>query len=127
MYQSFLFSQGLGDVKENIISTFEESIERIFEMTTKDCSNRDIELAIWDGLLESARMTMSVALGLLCCRVTEDDIRERGLTDDQVRLRNDKDYTYVAAWEFQGVEEKPKLHKEKLEFEYVKLATRSYK
>lgn len=95
MYQSVLLSQGLGDVKKNIISAFEESIERIFEMTTEDCSNRDIELAIWDGLLESARMTMSVALGLLCCRVTEDDIKVRGLTDDQVRLRNDKDYRYT--------------------------------
>lgn len=95
MYQSFLLSQGLGDVKDNIISTFESNLERIFEMTATDCSNRDIEVAIWDRLLESARMTMSVALGLLCCRVTEDDIKARGLTDDQVRLRNDEDYRYT--------------------------------
>lgn len=42
-------------------------------------------------------------------------------------VRNDKDYAYVAAWEFKGDGKKPELHKEPLEFENVKLATRSYK
>jgi len=41
--------------------------------------------------------------------------------------RNDKDYAYVAAWEYTGEGKAPKLHKEKLEFDVVKLATRSYK
>lgn len=41
--------------------------------------------------------------------------------------RNDKDFCHVAAWEFQGVGQKPNLHKENLDFENVKLATRSYK
>ena len=53
--------------------------------------------------------------------------REEYQTEEGEALRNDKDYSYVAAWEYQGVGEKPKLHKEPLEFEYVKLATRSYK
>ena len=38
-----------------------------------------------------------------------------------------ENYAYVAAWEFNGVGEEPTLHKEQLEFEYVKLAQRSYK
>ncbi|HSN92530.1 MAG TPA: fumarate reductase/succinate dehydrogenase flavoprotein subunit [Anaeromyxobacteraceae bacterium] len=41
--------------------------------------------------------------------------------------RNDKEFAYVAAWESKGVGETPTLHKEPLEFEYVHLATRSYK
>ena len=41
--------------------------------------------------------------------------------------RNDNDYLYVAAWEFAGVGKEPKLHKEPLVYEEVKLATRSYK
>jgi succinate dehydrogenase / fumarate reductase flavoprotein subunit len=41
--------------------------------------------------------------------------------------RNDEDYAYAAAWEWQGVGEQPVLHKEELTFEYVKLAYRSYK
>src|SRR5918994_2007251 len=42
-------------------------------------------------------------------------------------LRDDDDFSYVAAWEFTGVDEKPVLHKEDLGFEAVELAQRSYK
>ncbi len=41
--------------------------------------------------------------------------------------RNDEEYSYVAAWEYKGIGEKPELHKEELTFENVKLAVRSYK
>ena len=41
--------------------------------------------------------------------------------------RNDEEYTYVSAWQYTGEQNAPVLHKEPLEFEYVKLATRSYK
>ena len=42
-------------------------------------------------------------------------------------VRNDKNFSYVSAWEYTGVGKKPNLHKESLEFENVQLATRSYK
>lgn len=48
-------------------------------------------------------------------------------TADGEAQRNDNDFLYVAAWEFTGVGKEPKLHKEPLEYEEVKLATRSYK
>jgi succinate dehydrogenase / fumarate reductase flavoprotein subunit len=48
-------------------------------------------------------------------------------TPDGEALRNDADYAYVAAWEWKGERTAPALHKEKLEFEYVHLAQRSYK
>ena len=48
-------------------------------------------------------------------------------TPDGEAVRNDADYTYVAAWEHTGVGNKPNLHKEPLVFENVELATRSYK
>jgi succinate dehydrogenase / fumarate reductase flavoprotein subunit len=48
-------------------------------------------------------------------------------TEDGEALRNDEDFSYVGAWEFTGVDVKPELHKEPLEFEYVHLAQRSYK
>jgi succinate dehydrogenase flavoprotein subunit len=47
-------------------------------------------------------------------------------TEDGEALRNDRDFAYVAAWEFTGVGEKPNLHKEALGFEAVQLAQRSY-
>jgi len=52
--------------------------------------------------------------------------REEYQTEEGEALRNDDDYAYAAAWEFQEVG-KWQLHKEPLEFENVKLATRSYK
>ena len=53
--------------------------------------------------------------------------REEYQTEDGEALRNDDDFCYAAAWEYTGVGSKPTLHKEKLEFENVQLATRSYK
>ncbi len=41
--------------------------------------------------------------------------------------RNDAEFSYVGAWEFNGVSEEPTLHKEPLVFENVKPSTRSYK
>jgi succinate dehydrogenase / fumarate reductase flavoprotein subunit len=41
--------------------------------------------------------------------------------------RDDENYCYAAAWEFKGVDREPELHKEPLQFEFVKLAVRSYK
>jgi succinate dehydrogenase / fumarate reductase, flavoprotein subunit len=46
-------------------------------------------------------------------------------TPDGEAKRNDDEFLYVAAWEYAGGA--PKLHKEPLEYEEVKLATRSYK
>jgi succinate dehydrogenase / fumarate reductase flavoprotein subunit len=41
--------------------------------------------------------------------------------------RDDQNFSYVAAWQFQGVGREPILHKEPLEFEEVHLTKRSYK
>ncbi len=46
-------------------------------------------------------------------------------TEEGEALRDDEQFAYVAAWDFTG--ERPVLHKEELEFEYVKPAVRSYK
>jgi succinate dehydrogenase / fumarate reductase flavoprotein subunit len=52
--------------------------------------------------------------------------REEHQTPDGEAVRNDEDFSYVAAWEY--VEPgKWNLHKEDLKFEFVELATRSYK
>jgi succinate dehydrogenase / fumarate reductase flavoprotein subunit len=50
-------------------------------------------------------------------------------TQDGEAARNDAEYSHVSAYEFTGENIKMnwQLHKEKLEFENVKLATRSYK
>lgn len=52
--------------------------------------------------------------------------REEYQFEDGEAKRDDENYSYVAAWEFAG-ENQWNLHKEPLEFEYVKPAIRSYK
>jgi succinate dehydrogenase / fumarate reductase flavoprotein subunit len=41
--------------------------------------------------------------------------------------RNDKEFTYVAAWEYMGEGKEPKLHKEPLTFKAIELKQRNYK
>ncbi len=48
-------------------------------------------------------------------------------TEEHEAKRDDENCSYVAAWEFQGVDKEPILHKEPLIFEYVKPTERSYK
>ena len=53
--------------------------------------------------------------------------REEYRTPEGEAKRNDEEYAYVAAWEFNGVGKEPILHKEELEFNDIELKTRSYK
>ena len=53
--------------------------------------------------------------------------REEHQTAENEALRDDENFRYSAAWEFKGVDQPAELHKEQLEFNDVKLATRSYK
>jgi succinate dehydrogenase / fumarate reductase flavoprotein subunit len=53
--------------------------------------------------------------------------REESQTPEGEALRDDERFSYVAAWEFQGVGREPVLHKEPLEFEEVHPTQRSYK
>ena len=53
--------------------------------------------------------------------------REEHQTKEGEALRNDKEYNFVSAWEYNGEPSKAILHKEKLTFENVELKTRSYK
>ena len=48
-------------------------------------------------------------------------------TDEGEAKRDDENFSYVAAWEFKGVGQRPVLHKEPLDFDYVKPSQRSYK
>jgi succinate dehydrogenase / fumarate reductase flavoprotein subunit len=53
--------------------------------------------------------------------------REEYQTPEGEALRDDANFSYVAAWEYQGPGRPPALHKEPLEFEYVHPSQRSYK
>ncbi|MGE0392193.1 MAG: fumarate reductase/succinate dehydrogenase flavoprotein subunit [Vicinamibacterales bacterium] len=53
--------------------------------------------------------------------------REESQTPDGEAQRDDANFSYVAAWEFQGVGKEPTLHREPLVFEEVHPTQRSYK
>jgi len=53
--------------------------------------------------------------------------RQEFQTPDGEALRDDEHFAYVAAWEYQGSEKSPALHKEPLVYEEVHMSTRSYK
>jgi succinate dehydrogenase flavoprotein subunit len=52
--------------------------------------------------------------------------REESQTPEGEALRDDENYSYVAAWEFKGIGRQSELHKEPLQFEEVHPMQRSY-
>ena len=53
--------------------------------------------------------------------------REEYQTEEGEALRDDKNFTYTAAWEYKGNPKDAVLHKEKLAYENIEVKTRSYK
>ena len=53
--------------------------------------------------------------------------REEYQTSEGEALRDDDNYTFVSAWEYQGEDNTPKRHKEDLNFKEVTPTQRSYK
>jgi len=53
--------------------------------------------------------------------------REESQTEGGEAERDDKNYSYVSAWEYKDDNQAPQLHKEELKFDFVKPTVRSYK
>ena len=53
--------------------------------------------------------------------------REEHQTEEGEAKRNDQDFMYVGCWEYKGEDQKPELHKEELNYEFVKVQQRNYK
>ncbi len=87
------------------------------------------------SLERAGRVDDFFELGMAMCRDALDreescggHFRTEHQTDEGEAQRDDENFSYVAAWEFQGgVDEPEVLHKEPLAFEYVKPTQRSYK
>ena len=47
--------------------------------------------------------------------------------EDGEAKHDDENFSFVGAWEYQGADKAPILHKEPLVYEEVKMSTRSYK
>ncbi|MCB0326603.1 MAG: fumarate reductase/succinate dehydrogenase flavoprotein subunit [Bdellovibrionales bacterium] len=53
--------------------------------------------------------------------------REEHQTSEGEAKRDDENFSHVSVWEYTGANQTPVMHKENLEFEYVKPTQRSYK
>ena len=53
--------------------------------------------------------------------------REEFQTSDGEAIRDDENFKFVSAWEFNNDPTKPILHKEDLKYEEIEIKTRSYK
>ena len=53
--------------------------------------------------------------------------REEHQTEEGEAKRNDEQFMYVGCWEYKGDDQKPELHKEELNYEFVKVQQRNYK
>ncbi|MDR3329178.1 MAG: fumarate reductase/succinate dehydrogenase flavoprotein subunit [Prevotellaceae bacterium] len=54
-------------------------------------------------------------------------LREEMQTEEGEAKRDDANFMYVSAWEYAGLNSEPLLHKEPLNYEFIKVATRNYK
>ncbi|MBP5327695.1 MAG: fumarate reductase/succinate dehydrogenase flavoprotein subunit [Bacteroidales bacterium] len=107
----------------------------------------ELEKEFWQsvnvpGTIESFNPEMEKALRLadyfeLARLITADALhrkescgghfRTESQTEEGETKRDDENFMYVAAWEYQGHSKPETLHKEELNYEHIKIATRNYK
>ena len=114
-----------------------EAIQRIPAIREEFWANVNVpgsDAELNQALERAGRVADFLELGELMCRDAlhrEEScgghFRVEHQTEDGEARRDDDRFAYVAAWQHRGDGAEPCLVSEPLEFEYVKLATRSYK
>ena len=119
--------QGLKEAIKDIQQLRKEFYENVKVPGSADEFNQELEKA--------TRVADFLELGEAMCLDALDrtescggHFREESQTDEGEALRDDENYTYVAAWEYTGTPSEAQLHKEKLEYNNIELSfSRSYK
>jgi succinate dehydrogenase / fumarate reductase flavoprotein subunit len=118
--------EGLETALQKIPALREEFWENAIVPGTFSELNQSLEYA--------GRVADFLEIGELMCRdaLTREEscgahLREEHQSEEGEAVRDDENFSHVAAWEYTGEDSEPKRHIEPLEFEYVALATRSYK
>ncbi len=120
-------AEGLKKAIKEIAELKEEFYQNVYVPGDSEDFNQELEKA--------GRVADFFELGQLMARDALErnescggHFREEYATAEGEAQRDDENYTYVAAWEYQGGDaEKATLHKEPLEFDYIELKQRSYK
>jgi len=128
LYDKCGLSRSKKSLEEAIIAikALREQFDTSLKITGDDKVNSELEKA--------GRVADFLELGELMCNDALErnescgaHFREEYQTKDGEALRNDKDFCFVSAWEWKGVNDLPVLHKEPLVFTAVPLSVRSYK
>jgi len=117
---------GLKKALELIPKLREEFWKDVRVVGENESLNQSLEMA--------ARVADFLELGELMCldalqrrESCGGHFREEFQTEDGEALRDDENFCHTAVWEYKGEGQNPVRHIESLTFEYVHLATRSYK
>lgn len=118
--------KGLKEAIQEIKDLREQFYKEVRVPGTADGINQELEKA--------TRVADFLELGELFARDALErnescggHFREEYQTEEGEAVRDDKGFTYVAAWEYTGEPAKAVLHKEPLNYENIELKTRSYK
>jgi succinate dehydrogenase / fumarate reductase flavoprotein subunit len=118
-------ASGLGKALERLPALREEFWQNLKVTGSGSELNQTLEKA--------GRVADFIELGELMCKdaLTRDEscgchFREEHVSKDGEAQRDDEGFRHVQAWEYGGDPSKPVLHKEQLEFEFVKPSARSY-
>ncbi|SHG58165.1 succinate dehydrogenase subunit A [Salegentibacter echinorum] len=127
MWQECAMSRNKKGLEKAItqIKSIKEDFWKDVKVTgSSDEMNTELEKAL--------RLADFIELAILMCTdaLQRDEscgahFREEYQSEEGEAVRNDEDYAYVSAWEYNAGEFK--LHKEELKFEFVKPTVRSYK
>ena len=119
-------SEGLQEAIAEVKALREEFYKEVFVPGTADSFN--------EPLAKALRVADFLELGELFAKDALErsescggHFREESQTPEGEALRDDKNFTFVSAWEYKGEPSNAKLHKEVLKYENIELKTRSYK
>ena len=119
-------AEGLEKARSEIAALRDEYHKDVRVLGENDTINQSLEKAgrVADFFEVAELMTVDALHREESCG---GHFREEYQTEEGEALRDDENFSYVAAWGFTGVGEDPQLTKEPLEWEFVTPTTRSYK
>ena len=120
-------AEGLKEAIKEIAELKEEFYKDVFVPGTANELNPELEKAtrVADFLELGQLMAMDALMRNESCG---GHFREEYQTEEGEALRDDENFTFVAAWEYKGDDINHEvMHKEELKYEFIELKARSYK
>ncbi len=124
---------GMARTKESLETAIKE-IQALRKEFWKDVKIAGEKMGFNQDLEKALRLVDNLELGELMARdgLNREEscgghFRSEHQTEEGEAKRNDEEFVYAAVWEYMGEDKAPVLHKEMLNYEFVKPAQRNYK